>query len=505
MKKSVTLLCFVLVFSMLLSPLCLAAEENTDTLADWNITIVVPEGATAVLKGSSYYIYAKKTGAIPYVMLTTYRYDSEEQFLKDFTAYMQKQYSDLKVTSEAEQKTIGGKVCYEIDYTYKVSGYDVRDRRIVMIVNGLTYLFASKEIESRGDTLGSMLEDVIADCIFLDESGNELSELEEAPPLANTYLFREENGMPKYWLDFTGGVADNLVLHCYFRSGEPTFYEQCFILDLNTADITDELITIHKVYDLEGNDCSGWFKQLSIRLDGETVTMTVRRDETTLAGGGDDNLLTGLYLMEPQGAGIIYEYRLENGQLKYSLDVAGEDLQLRAMFRSGDPEYYEEIFILDLDSAAQSDDGVLMIKKVFRESGEDVSRWFKSLGLSDAQGAVMMKVERDERTLAGGADDNILTGEYRLEPRTYLLPEEEGPYSAPELCEWAQIYYFTRFGYFPPEAEAEKNADGSFTIHLYEIVTLDGDEHTATSAWYTVDAYGVGVNTITEEGINLFA
>ena len=48
--------------------------------------------------------------------------------------------------------------------------------------------------------------------------------------------------MPKYWLDFTGAMADGVVLHCYFRSGDPTYYESWFILDLYTADITDDEI-----------------------------------------------------------------------------------------------------------------------------------------------------------------------------------------------------------------------------------------------------------------------
>ena len=47
------------------------------------------------------------------------------------------------------------------------------------------------------------------------------------------------------------------------------------------------------------------------------------------------------------------------------------------------------------------------------------------------------------------------------------------------------------------------NEDGSFTVHLYEVVDLDGDTHTATSAWYTVDEYGVGQDDITGKAIDL--
>ena len=124
-----------------------------------------------------------------------------------------------------------------------------------------------------------------------------------------------------------------------------------------------------------------------------------------------------------------------------------------------------------------------------------------------------MTVERDEKTLAGGPEDNILTGTYLMRPvgvradgskkQSVLCPAEEGPYQPEELGMWAQFYYFRNTGFFPPEAEVIKNADGTFTVHLYEVLTTDGVEHTATSAWYTVDMYGEGKNDITEEKISL--
>ena len=101
------------------------------------------------------------------MMLRPYRYDDPEKFITDFTEYMQGQYTDLTVTSPATRRTIGNKRCWEIDYGYTVRGYDVRDRRVVITVDGLTYMFASKEIESNGMTIGSMLNDVVADCEFL--------------------------------------------------------------------------------------------------------------------------------------------------------------------------------------------------------------------------------------------------------------------------------------------------------------------------------------------------
>ena len=505
MKKLLVTLCLLLVFSLVLSPLGYAAGDNYDTLADWNIKIAVPDGVTAVLKGNEYYLYAQKAGSIPYVMLTTFRFDSEAKFIPAFTEYMQKQHADLQVTDEARKVIVGDKSGYEIDYAYKVSGYDVKDRRIVMTVDGLTYVFTSKEVPARNMTVGTMLEDVIANCEFLSKNAEPLPGLEEETVLADAYLYCQKDGMPKYWLDLTGAMADTLALHCYFRSGEPTFYEAVYFLDLDTADVKGSTITVHDVYDANGFDYSHWFKSLTIRLADDGAVMTVKRDESTLAGGPEDNILTGRYPMDPVGAGVVYEYYKDNGQLKYWLDGDGENLLLNAMFQSGDPEYYRQVFTLDTKTAERTGDYTVSIRKVLGPEGQDVSRWFKSLTLTQVQGAYLMQVDRDESTLAGGAEDNILSGVYLLEPRTYPLPAEEGPFTEEELARWAQIYYFTHNGFFPPEADVEQNADGSFTIHLYEIVKQDGTTHTATSAWYTVDAYGEGVEDITEQEIRLCA
>ena len=296
MKKIVSALCFSLIVCILLSSACFAGEENTDTLTNWNLRIAVPEGTTAVLKGNEYYIYAQHEDSIPYVMVRTYAYDDVLEFVDDFTEYMKEQYPDLTVTSDVARKTIGDKKCFEIDYTYTVSGYEVRDRRIVMVVDGITYLFASKEIEEAGMTIGNMLDDVVANCSFLsDEDAAQVS------ALAYGYLYCQEDGMPKYWLDFTGAVADNLVLHCYFRSGDPTFYESCFLLDMATAEFSDEGLVIRQVQDMHGFDHSDWFENLMIQFYLDGALMSVERNEQTLAGGAEDNILTGTYAMRPVG------------------------------------------------------------------------------------------------------------------------------------------------------------------------------------------------------------
>lgn len=146
-------------------------------------------------------------------------------------------------------------------------------------------------------TIGSMLDDVVAGCEFLSEDDTE----QQNAGLAPGYLYCEENGMPKYWLDFTGTISDNLVLHCWFRSGDPTYYEQCFVLDLSTAEVAEGGLQIRQVHNLQDADCSDWFKGLTLQFYLDAAVMTVERDEKTLAGGAEDNILDGTYVMVPTG------------------------------------------------------------------------------------------------------------------------------------------------------------------------------------------------------------
>ena len=230
MKKALSvILAVILVLSM--APLCFAAGENYDTLADWKIRIAVPDHTTAVLKGSEYYIYAQHEDSIPYVMLRPYRYDSEEVFLEDFTEYMRQQYADLKVTSEAAQKVIGNKRCREIDYTYTVSGYDVKDRRVAMTVDGLTYMFASKEIEANGMTIGSMLDDVVAGCEFLGPGAASVLVGENAQEFDRDYLAVYAPVLEPYRMFLQGAEPDGVDTtergDYYFILGETGISYMC--------------------------------------------------------------------------------------------------------------------------------------------------------------------------------------------------------------------------------------------------------------------------------------
>lgn len=70
------------------------------------------------------------------------------------------------------------------------------------------------------------------------------------------------------------------------------------------------------------------------------------------------------------------------------------------------------------------------------------------------------------------------------------------PYQLSELIALSRWYYNQRNGYLPPEVEWKEIEDGTLMIKLYEDAW-----HTATSAIYTVDAYGKGKEEIMLEDV----
>ena len=189
-------------------------------------------------------------------------------------------------------------------------------------------------------------------------------------------------------------------------------------------------------------------------------------------------------------------YAYENeGQLKYWIEFRDE-FYLHCLFRSGEPEFYEEVYTLYPNREAQNTQQ-LAISTVKDASGNDITYRFESLDfLFSGEGNVLMRVRRDEQTLAGGAEDNLLTGEYALTPREENTLEQ--------LCALAQEHYKRNYDFYPPEVAFTDNGDGTYTLHLYENVDLgEGVYHTATSAWYMVDSYGVGIDESTGKVIEL--
>ena len=238
-----------------------------------------------------------------------------------------------------------------------------------------------------------------------------------------------------------------------------------------------------------------------------------------------------------------YVYRLEDGQLKYWLDLSGDEMKLHCMFMSGDPEYYERIYTFDADSAESSGRTVLL-KKVTDDRGNDISDFFVMLSFTFVNDHAVMSVVRDEKTLAGGSSDNLLTGSYTMTPgKPDDAPDHSGStgssskgalkiveglltaeasadqpadqsadqladqskiYTPDELCKMAQEYYNRHKNFYPPIADYQAKEGGKYQIHLYEVVDDgNGTTHTATSAWYTVDAHGVGTDDIYGEAVDL--
>lgn len=137
-------------------------EKNYDNLVSWGIKVEVPEGCSAALKGSDYYIYPEKVGGMPYIILSSFKLNTDEQgFLDEFTAYMKGNHSDLKVVEGPTQVKIGDKDCWKIVYAYDIQGYAAKDTRIVTMKDGRQYLFGTKSIDELSISVGNLFEQVI--------------------------------------------------------------------------------------------------------------------------------------------------------------------------------------------------------------------------------------------------------------------------------------------------------------------------------------------------------
>ena len=297
-------------------------------------------------------------------------------------------------------------------------------------------------------------------------------------PISSAYVY-EEGGMPKYWLDFTGSVADNVVLHCFFQTD--SWYETYYVLDFKASvpESHQDTYRIETVWDAKGNDVSNWFKTVSLTIQEDCVTLYIERDDKTLAGGPSSTILTGLYEMTPAVAGVVYE-AYSNNKLQTWVLLNKDYAELH--FADGTEWHLQ---------AENSDDHTKKAVKIISADNTDVA--FESAEISYAQGLILMKLN--------GVGE--YSGDYTLQPRAFLQKEAE---SEAELKRMAQMHYKRISGFYPPEADAEDNDDGTYTVHLYEIVPNgDGTYHTATSAWYTVNASGTGVDDLFGTAVNLIA
>ena len=377
---------------------------------------------------------------------------------------------------------------------------------------------------------------------FAAESSSADSSESDSIALHDAYFYRQEDGQLKYWLDLGG---EDIRLHCFFRSGSPDYYEKIYTLFPEPESSQGNTISIREIRVDGSTDISSWFLFMGITFTDDSAVLSVVRDDETLAGGGGSNLLTGSYVMtagRPDSSpktsattpaeGSYDDYMHYNGsaflvnggQLRYWIEFR-DNFELHCLFFNGDPASggtYEEVYTLypDLDNSPAQE---LIIKSVANGQGTDITDSFRKFRfLFSSNDSVVMEVERDTTKLAGGSGSNLLDGSYTLSPcpaleavRELLSPAGSSSgkkasstasesYSPEELCELAQNYYKRHNDFFPPEADYVKNDNGTYTIHLYEIVDDgDGMGHTATSAWYTVDTSGIGTDDIMGGTVNL--
>lgn len=303
------------------------------------------------------------------------------------------------------------------------------------------------------------------------------SALAEEIQIYPSYVFYDENGLPKYWLDFTGSISDNLVLHCYFATD--SWYETYYILDFVSAapNARQNSYRIENVYNERGADVSKQFRTVSLLIRSDSVRLYIERDPSTLVGGTGSMILDGSYEMVPASAGVVYE-SIEDRQLKSWLVLNEANAELH--FPDGQTWYLV---------TEKNGDYTADVTRIFTPSGEEVA--YRSLTISYVQGAMLLNADVNES----------YSGVFLYNPRVFLQRSQCSP---KEIGRMAQLYYFRHHNFYPPAADVDVKQDGTFSVHLYEYVSNgDGSYHTATLAWYTVDSAGHGADDITGISIDL--
>ena len=143
-----------------------AYDGDVIALDDLGISVTAKNYDIA-LQDEGQFVYIYMDGEyIPYVMIK--RYDTgwdevPEAFVESFTEYMSESYPDLWVAEDISPLTLNGNTFLRIRYEYAISGFTASDTRLFTQWNNRTFMFASKEISSRGDVLpGGYLEQVAA-------------------------------------------------------------------------------------------------------------------------------------------------------------------------------------------------------------------------------------------------------------------------------------------------------------------------------------------------------
>ena len=161
---------------------------------------------------------------------------------------------------------------------------------------------------------------ILAGCLMLSACGAAETAPEPSAPVSKTHTKTPEtvaavqenryqdwdyyngyacviDGNLRYWIEF----SDEFYLHCMFRSGSAEYREEVYTLYPDWDAPTAQELTIQRVTDAEGNDITNRFERLVFAFSSEdSVLMQVKRNESTLAGGAEDNILTGDYTFLPR-------------------------------------------------------------------------------------------------------------------------------------------------------------------------------------------------------------
>ena len=99
---------------------------------------------------------------IPYIMIGKYSgYNNETKFLTDFTSYISKEYSDLKIIIDLLSGTIGNRTVYGIAYSYTSSGHLVIDNRYAVLINNKIYMVGTKEENTNSDEINAIARHIL--------------------------------------------------------------------------------------------------------------------------------------------------------------------------------------------------------------------------------------------------------------------------------------------------------------------------------------------------------
>lgn len=149
------------------------------------------------------------------------------------------------------------------------------------------------------------------------------------------------------------------------------------------------------------------------------------------------------------------------------------------------------VYFQELLQDTISDDNIAQAMPFFNENGQLCAAG--SYRVDAGGGTVNTIVNLDTFTLSPYYAEEI------------EIPENDTPTAYPpdELVSLALDYYERHHGISPAYGNVDHMEDGMYVIHLYDIVEDEAGGHTATYAWYKVDEFGIGTDTLLMTEVDL--